>query len=755
LRFSSAIVLLLCLLAGTSAAAAGSAPVQLASSTPPVLYEGTTLAPVRVVADWLGAATIYDPATGKLDVSGLGHTVNMRIGVDSAWVDGQPVTLTVPPVVHHGSTLVPIRFLANAFGASVTYDATQRIVLLQISEREAALKVPPTSAATIAELRAGISDAKLKAATYSKGGTYTVGVFEEPKSNNIVNAMGTGATTWTNAFLLPQYSTLYGNTAPRFDYAPVLASGDPGPITQEGDLFTAVVPLRKDMHWSDGTRFTAADVVFTYMSILAVGPDQLSGYWEYAINKDLLVKVEALDDFTVKFYLTAKPGLAQWQYGLLQVVILPKHHWEPVFKQALESQDPVKTLYAFNDANPVTIGGFISGRWEKGAFFEIKRDPTSNSPYEAIFFHEQGLVIRNTKTGYSYQSENLAGSVVDTVNSGPFVDNVMYRVYLDQNAAYLALQKGEVDYVLNPSGMSKGILGMLEKHPDIAIVQNATNGFRFLGFNCDRYPMNIKAFRQAIATVTDRDWLAENVLQGVIEPIASVVPPGNGFWHNPDAKVWGAGMDEYARLEAAVKILKDAGFTWSKEPEVVPARGGYAVVEGEGLRGPDGRLIPQLTILSPTQGYDPLRYTFALHLEGWIRTLGINVRTRPSDFSLIVERQNTRDYDMIISGYSLGLYPSHLPAFFHSQSGANRSNYVNPTYDSVIEAFLAADEINAARQYAFAAQEILAEDVPYVVLYVNPLTEGYRRDRVRYQFTELLDGIQGSYGMPGSVYMLE
>jgi peptide/nickel transport system substrate-binding protein len=754
LRLSSTIVLLLCLLAGTYSAAS-SAPVQLVSSTPPVLYEGTTLVPIRVVADWLGASTSYDSVTGKLDVTGLGHTVNMRIGVDTAWVDGQLVTLSVPPIIHQGSTLVPLRFVANAFDAQVTYDAAQRTILLQKSGREASLKVPQTTAATLAEIRTSISNAKLKAATQSKGGTYTIGVFEEPKTNNIVNAMGTGATTWTNAFMLPQYATLYGNAAPRFDYAPVLASGEPGAIRQEGSLFTSVIPLRKDMYWSDGAQFTAADVVFTYMSILAVGPDKLSGYWEYAISKDLLVKVEALDNFTVKFYLKAKPGLAQWQYGLLQVIILPKHHWEPVFKQALSSQDPVKTLYAYNDVNPVTIGGFISGRWEKGAFFEIKRDVTSISPYEAVFFHEQGIAIRNAKTNFSFQSSNLSGSIVDTVSSGPFVDSVTYRVYLDQNAAYLALQKGEVDYVLNPSGMSKGILSMLENHPDIDIIRNATNGFRFLGFNCDRYPMNIKAFRQAIATITDRDWLANNVLQGVIEPIASVVPPGNGFWHNADAKEWGAGLDEYGRLQAAVKILKDAGFTWSKEPTVVPARGGYAVVEGEGLRGPDGRLIPPLTILSPTQGYDPLRYTFALHLESWIRTLGINVRAKPTDFNLIVEKQNTRDYDMNISGYSLGLYPSHLVAFFHSQSGSNRTGYVNQELDRVLEGFLAADDIDEARKLAFKAQEILAEDVPYVVLYVNPLTEGYRRDHVRYQFTDLLDGIQGLYGMPGSAYAIE
>jgi ABC-type transport system substrate-binding protein len=60
----------------------------------------------------------------------------------------------------------------------------------------------------------------------------------------------------------------------------------------------------------------------------------------------VLERVERVDDLTVKFILKEKPGLAQWQYGLLQNYIYPKHYWGPVFAMAMKPADPVKELLA-------------------------------------------------------------------------------------------------------------------------------------------------------------------------------------------------------------------------------------------------------------------------------------------------------------------------------------------------------------------------------------------------------------------------
>ena len=45
--------------------------------------------------------------------------------------------------------------------------------------------------------------------------------------------------------------------------------------------------------------------------------------------------------------------------------------------------------------------------------------------------------------------------------------------------------------------------------------------------------MDNRAFRQAVATLIDKEFLVDTVLQGVAIPIYTMVPEGNGAWYNP------------------------------------------------------------------------------------------------------------------------------------------------------------------------------------------------------------------------------
>lgn len=110
-----------------------------------------------------------------------------------------------------------------------------------------------------------------------------------------------------------------------------------------------------------------------------------------------------------------------------------------------------------------------------------------------------------------------------------------------------------------------------------------------MAFNMRRTPMDNLAFRQAIATLIDREFLAEGVFQGIIVPMYSAVPDSNPFWHNPNVKIYGQGMTRAERIAEAVRILKAAGFSWDAEPKVVNAG-----TRDEAVVGilPDGRQVP-------------------------------------------------------------------------------------------------------------------------------------------------------------------
>ena len=122
--------------------------------------------------------------------------------------------------------------------------------------------------------------------------------------------------------------------------------------------------------------------------------------------------------------------------------------------------------------------------------------------------------------------------------------------------------------MLNPLGLSKGLQDQLSGEAGLTTIQNASDGMRYLGFNFRREPMNHKAFRQAVATLIDKEFLVDTVLQGVAIPIYTTVPEGNGAWYNPNVPLIGMGLSRAERVADAVRLLKEAGFTWETEPQM-------------------------------------------------------------------------------------------------------------------------------------------------------------------------------------------
>lgn len=99
------------------AAPAAAAEVRVGTLTlPSVNQEGRLLVPVRPLAEALGARVEW--AGGLVTVD---DRVELRIGSRSARVDGQPRLLDVPAQLIEGRTMLPLRFVAEALGAEVTW----------------------------------------------------------------------------------------------------------------------------------------------------------------------------------------------------------------------------------------------------------------------------------------------------------------------------------------------------------------------------------------------------------------------------------------------------------------------------------------------------------------------------------------------------------------------------------------------------------------------------------------------------------
>ncbi|MCP1309957.1 stalk domain-containing protein [Paenibacillus tyrfis] len=96
----------------------------------PIDINAHALVPFRKIAEQLGAVISYDEPTQTITVKNAADTVTMRINNPTIQVNGQNVTLDVPPQTIYGLTFVPLRALTEAFGAKVDYDAEKHAAFI-------------------------------------------------------------------------------------------------------------------------------------------------------------------------------------------------------------------------------------------------------------------------------------------------------------------------------------------------------------------------------------------------------------------------------------------------------------------------------------------------------------------------------------------------------------------------------------------------------------------------------------------------
>ena len=589
---------------------------------------------------------------------------------------------------------------------------------------------------------------------------FRVGIAEDLTTTNYWAYVGPDGTVWNGYVLGGSKPVLYGYSAQRYDWVPSLAADFPSPLAEEvvdGETFwTTEVELKPDVMWSDGNEVTAEDFAFTAHTAVEL---QLTGNWPAIVDPEYFDRAEAVDPYNLKIYFKQKPGLARWQFGLAFMPIFSKIYWEPVVdlaRQQGELTEQQKALFAHVPDREPSAGGFLFNQWERGAFAEKSANDDYYFSGTEVIQYANGAYVASKSGAYEFTAfGDPTGNATLEYTEGPYSESTIYSIYGSQDAAVLALRKGDIDFMLNPLGLSKGLQDQLTGEAGLTTIVNASDGMRYLGFNFRKAPMDNRAFRQAVATLIDKEFLVSSILQGVAIPIYTTVPEGNGAWYNPDVPLIGKGLSRAERVAEAVRLLKDAGFSWDTEPRM-SEDGNFVEQLGQGLKMPNGEPVPAMEVLSPSAGYDPLRSTFAIWIERWLNEVGIPLRANLTGFNVIVEKVfNQQDFDMWILGWGLSPFPDYLESFFHSKhsqlEGQNPGGYNNPEFDRLAERLLAETDLEAARQQVFEMQAFLAEDLPYVVLFDTPIVETYRSARVEFPYTETWGGLQSVAGMPSLV----
>jgi len=591
--------------------------------------------------------------------------------------------------------------------------------------------------------------------------TYRLGIFQDIITTNPWADSDTCCNSVWNRFVLQStYGFLYDLAYPGLEPRASLAAVEEVPQPeQEGDVWVARIPMKEGATWSDGEPVTAHDLVFTWNTAYEFC---LTGNWtdmvsaarphENCVSEDQevtegvgVISVEAEDDYTVKVTFNDKPGLSTWGLGngVWNMFIFPQHHWESVVEEARNSDDPKNALVNASGEGAPALGPTVFDQHVTGSHARTLANPQH---------HETGETISSGGVDYEI---------------GPFVGDIEFTLYGSQDAAVLGLAAGEVDLLLNPQGMSVGLQDQVADNPELAAVINPQNGFRYLGFNLDREPMSDLAFRRAMAVITDKEYITDNLLQGVPYPVYSAIPRGNVAWHDPEVEeeiradeMGGASHQE--RVEEAVRILTEAGYSWEVEPHY-DQNGTF--VPGQTLIGPDGEPVRQLELLSPTPGYDPFRATFGQQIAASALEMGIPVANLPTDFNRIIDIvynevvDGELQFDMVILGWQLGnpAFPGFMRSFFGADNltvvtgGNNNTGFNNPEFEELLDQFDAASSFEEALPIMSELQRIIGREKPYVLLFESGILEFYNDERIDLPFTELLGGVQTLDGMQAYV----
>ncbi|MTK05975.1 MAG: ABC transporter substrate-binding protein [Hungatella sp.] len=341
---------------------------------------------------------------------------------------------------------------------------------------------------------AGAGETTAEAAKTSEGGesTFTYAIAGDPGAN--VNVITT-SDRFGLMTLKMIYSPLYMYNADGINY--FLAKS----IDTSDDNLSYTMHLRDDVKWSDGEKFTADDVVFTFE---AMEKEENAG-WAYSqlVYKEGAVKIEKVDDYTVKLTMPFVNSAAVEMFS--QIFIMPKHVYENV------------TNFENNDVNtkPVGTGPYVMSEYSAGSYVKF----TKNENY-------------------------FLGA--------PSIDNIVYRIIENENTAMTAIQSGEVDAWI---GTPAQVAQMNLDSANLTVYPYQEGRVAYMMINAAR--VQNEDLRKAILYALDKKAIADAALlsSDYYDLPWSFMPPNSKFF-TEDVEKYEQNLDKSKEYLAASGVQK-------------------------------------------------------------------------------------------------------------------------------------------------------------------------------------------------------
>jgi oligopeptide transport system substrate-binding protein len=461
---------------------------------------------------------------------------------------------------------------------------------------------------------------------------------------------------------------------PGLNYARVVpgtASGAPQKTVNADGTVVLVYTLRSGLKWSDGSDFSADDIVYSWQRL--VDPETAADY-SYMIDMvananeimegDLppsALGVRAINASTLEVKLTYDCPFFD------EIMAFPATF--PVKKSII---DRAGDQWTFSPATYISNGPYRLKEWVHNSYLLLEKNPHYYIP----------------------------------VNGPEFIRWVLMD---DENAMLAGFRTGEIDFIEQvpadeiPTLIASGEL----KISDYL-------GTYYISFNNQRPPFNNANVRKAFALAIDRTYIVEQVSRQGQKPAGGFVPAGmtDAVVGSDFRKIGG----DYISLEVSDYQKNIA------EAKRLLAEAGY----------PDGRGFPVVEYLYNTN--DNHRVIGEALQYMWRTNLGVNVTLNNQDWAVFLDNRKKGEYIFARDGW-IGDYndPIGFLDMFVTGSGNNNPQYANREFDNLIAQAKGTAVQEERMKFMHQAEDILVgRDMALTPLYfytqpyaLNPRVKGF------------------------------
>lgn len=106
---------------------------QVISDVPATIVSSRTMLPFRAVLNALGVddkSIKWNQQSKSIEVNSGSKYIFLAVGGTIALTNDKQITLEVPPYIENGRTFVPVRFISEALGADVQWNADSKTVYI-------------------------------------------------------------------------------------------------------------------------------------------------------------------------------------------------------------------------------------------------------------------------------------------------------------------------------------------------------------------------------------------------------------------------------------------------------------------------------------------------------------------------------------------------------------------------------------------------------------------------------------------------